>query len=149
MAADGDDGAGASESDNDSSPNDKSAAEHEVNRLRHELTLARVALADPSSRLRDLTFERQIGRGAFGEVAAVRATHARGKLGPLLALKVGSHTSHVNSLHFHDRTFLRHSTESLEYRKRQVGLRARAVTGVAACGGEGSDGAAAASRRVA
>ena len=29
----------------------------------------------------------QVGRGSFGEVSAVRATHARGSSGPLLALK--------------------------------------------------------------
>ena len=56
-------------------------------RLRHELTLCRVAKLDPSSRLLDLAFVRRVGQGSYGEVLAVRATHARGSSGPVIALK--------------------------------------------------------------
>ena len=44
-------------------------------------------MSDPSCRLLALEFVREVGRGSFGEVSAVRATHARGSAGPLLALK--------------------------------------------------------------
>ena len=63
------------------------AAEHDVARLRHALALAQVGASDPKCRLLALEFEREVGRGSYGEVSAVRATHARGSSGPLLALK--------------------------------------------------------------